>query len=90
MIITILRYPQLIQILFRTQFSFKYQPAFYLVDCKWGEWTDLGDCSQTCGDDAVKKLTRKITNKAKYGGSPCVGDTTKIINCDLEPCKGIN
>ena len=58
--------------------------CFLLVDCEWGEWTE-SKASATCGE-AFKTKTRKIIQKAAYGGKQCEGSSFKKDNVQLAPC----
>ena len=58
-----------------------------LVDCEWGPWIE-SKCNATCGE-ASKTKTRKIKQKAAYGGQPCSGDSVVTKKCNLKPCPGI-
>ena len=57
----------------------------YIVDCKWGPWSEESKCTATCGI-AVKVLRRSIITKSEHGGSRCTGKAIKREPCDLDPC----
>lgn len=52
------------------------------VDCVV-EWGEYGECSQPCGNDAVKTKTARIKTAQANGGAPC-GPTTETA-----PCTGL-
>ena len=56
-----------------------------IVDCELGPFK-LGPCSSTCGTQAVRTKTRKVIQKAAYGGKPCDGKTRIMENCRLPAC----
>ena len=68
-----------------------YYPTHFfklnIVDCQWSPWSDPG-CSAKCGATLNKTLTRKVEQKAAYGGKQCIGNPEKIVNCGLKECPG--
>ena len=58
---------------------FSSEPCEYEYDC--------GECSATCGEDAVKMCSIRIIQEARYGGKKCpIGTITRT--CGLDPCTG--
>ena len=57
---------------------------FLLVNCKWGQWSEW-NINATCGE-AFKTKTRKIIQKAAYGGKQCEGSSFEKKNVQLRPC----
>ncbi|XP_063064079.1 properdin-like [Engraulis encrasicolus] len=54
------------------------------IDGKWGHWGPLSQCSVTCGV-GQKFSSRSCDNPApKYGGRPCVGDSSASEICKIE------
>ena len=58
---------------------------WYLVDCKWAEWSEDGRCTKTCGGGA-QLWQRQEQIRAEYGGKPCVGDQIKTTKCNTGSC----
>ena len=56
----------------------------FLVDCKWGEWSEW-NANATCGE-AFKTKTRKIIQKAAFGGIQCEGSSVEMKKVQLQPC----
>ncbi len=46
------------------------------MDCIWSQWSEFGDCSQTCGH-GVKSRSRYIVSTEQIGGRAC-GDQVSI------------
>ena len=67
--------------------SVKLKLLFFVVDCKWSEFSDWSFCSVTCGDGTITKR-RKVIQYAAYGGEECSGEDKKIKSCNLGPCPG--
>ena len=61
----------------------------YLVDGKWGEWTEFSNCSLECGT-GTKERTRVCDAPAPEGdGKNCPGfpnDGYETKNCNTQPC----
>merc|ERR1712117_112075 len=55
------------------------------VDCKWGEWSDWGQCSKTCGGGNQER-TRSFDQQAEYGGASCPGKATETRGCNAQAC----
>ena len=58
---------------------------FLLVNCKWGQWSEW-NINATCGE-AFKTKTRKIIQKAAYGGKQCEGSSVETKKFQLPPCQ---
>ena len=60
-----------------------------LVNGGWGEWTEWGECSATCGS-AYHGRTRACDNPAKqYGGDDCSAygsSDSETQRCNEDPC----
>ena len=54
------------------------------VDCQVGEWTNLGQCSLSCGG-GLQPQTRKITTNVANGGKVCP-DLQRSIKCNVQKC----
>ena len=50
----------------------------------WGEWTQLGNCSVTCGDGIQNERRECIGGSS--GGPGCEGPAMRQINCTRPPC----
>ena len=60
--------------------------VFVTVDGGWTSWSNVTSCSASCGFGQVDQ-TRSCTNPAPVGiGMPCIGDTNRTVDCDLDPC----
>ena len=63
--------------------------SLILVNGGWGEWTEWGECSATCGS-ADQGRTRACDNPAKqYGGADCGIDgslDSETQKCNEDPC----
>ena len=55
-----------------------------LVPCKFGEWTDWGECNVDCGD-GTKTRTRPVLQKPKFGGVACPPLEETMV-CTAVPC----
>ena len=53
------------------------------VNCKMSDW---GQCSASCGEDAIK--TRHVLIEAKYGGTECPDKDHVTESCNLPACRG--
>ena len=61
-----------------------------LVDGKWGEWSNYGDCDRTCGTGEKVRI-RKCDNPAPANrGSDCIGSESEKTSCSTNPCPGTN
>ena len=59
---------------------------YYLVDCKWGTWTNWDLCTRSCGG-GMQGRTRAILVPERNGGKRCVGDPLEMRNCNMQPCQ---
>jgi len=56
------------------------------IDCKFGQWSDWGECSVTCGKGL--RFRTRTRMEARFGGSQCVGDLIQngeCVNCEDQP-----
>ena len=55
----------------------------------WGDWTEFGPCSTSCGDDGKQTRTREC-----IGGNPgdpgCVGSDSQTQSCFIRDCPSKN
>ncbi|XP_065911543.1 scavenger receptor cysteine-rich domain superfamily protein-like [Dysidea avara] len=57
------------------------------VNGGWTAFTQVGTCSQTCGEGGVIRTTRTCTNPPpSCGGRDCMGDMEVMINCSQPQC----
>ena len=55
----------------------------------WGEWTLVGTCTATCGQNGKHLRTRSCNDPAPSGGGRyCPGEDRQSIGCNLDPCPG--
>ncbi|XP_047146092.1 A disintegrin and metalloproteinase with thrombospondin motifs 9 isoform X1 [Hydra vulgaris] len=60
----------------------EYEP----VHGEWGEWSEYGGCSRTCGG-GIKFTTRECDNpKPAYNGNYCFGIRKKYESCNTDSC----
>ena len=60
---------------------------FYdIVNGKWSEWSDWGQCSVSCGG-GTQSRSRSCT-PPKNGGKGCEGDNSQTQECETDPCPG--
>ena len=57
----------------------------FAVECKWGEWSDWGQCSKPCGGGNQER-TRSVDQQAEYGGTACSGKATETRGCNAQAC----
>ena len=67
--------------------TFIWLYAHDLVDCKWGQWTIWGHCSEPCGG-GVQHRNRIIIEEAANGGAECKGSNEESRFCNESPCPG--
>ena len=59
------------------------------MDCRWGDWENVGECSEGCGRGKLLQ-TRNKTREEAHGGA-CDGTNEQEIDCELyEKCKNIS
>lgn len=62
---------------------------FFVVDGGWTTWTEVGDCTVTCGT-GEQGFSRSCTNPIPaHNGANCVGGTGKSESCERDPCPGL-
>ncbi|XP_067682653.1 protocadherin Fat 4-like [Haliotis asinina] len=54
-------------------------------NCTLQEWTQWGECSETCGDAGIRVRTRLILQEASCGGK-CSDNTTETEPCSRKCC----
>lgn len=60
-----------------------------VVDCKWGDWSELSACTATCGGGMASR-SREVVRLPQNGGRPCERDVTMaIVACNTEVCPSI-
>ena len=53
------------------------------------DWTESGSCSTTCGAGNQTQL-RSCTNPIpQHGGLPCQGPLQQVVECNVQPCPGM-
>ena len=60
-----------------------------LVDCKWANWSEWGDCSKSCGGGGVQIASRGKLQEELFGGKPCDSEPTRQRNCNSGQCPSI-
>ena len=61
--------------------------TFYLVDCQWRDWSEWGDCSQTCGGGV--QIASREKEEELFGGIPCDGEAIRQQDCNPDQCPSI-
>ena len=54
--------------------------------CVWGEWSEWGECSVSCGG-GVKYRQRDVATEATNGGDECDGMASETASCRMNPCR---
>ena len=69
---------------------FKQFQLYPAVNCKWGQWSDWGFCSQPCGltDRGVQSRYRSVIQQEANGGNECTGSSTESKYCNEFECPG--
>ena len=63
--------------------------GMFLVHGNWGEWSEYGDCTVTCGA-GQKRRFRTCTNPApRHNGRTCPGNNQDTQSCNTQPCAGM-
>ncbi|CAD7922585.1 unnamed protein product [Amoebophrya sp. A120] len=61
-------------------------PCVEPVDCKWGEWTEYGACSASCGG-GEKVRDREIVVAPRFGGKLCEPHVKEeVAPCNQQSC----
>lgn len=56
------------------------------VDGNWGNWSEWGPCSRSCGA-GVSMQTRECDHPTPiHGGSFCIGERARYKTCNIDPC----
>uniref|UniRef100_A0AAR2INY8 ADAM metallopeptidase with thrombospondin type 1 motif, 2 n=1 Tax=Pygocentrus nattereri TaxID=42514 RepID=A0AAR2INY8_PYGNA len=64
----------------------KLSPDILRQDGHWGQWTDFGSCSRTCGG-GVRFRTRQCDNPIPAnGGRTCYGNNYEFQLCNTDEC----
>lgn len=54
----------------------------------WTNWSEFGECNNTCGYKRYKERTRNCSNPfPMFGGADCVGDMDQFELCEYVDCK---
>ncbi|CAH1801182.1 unnamed protein product [Owenia fusiformis] len=57
------------------------------IDGGWSVWAN-GTCSASCGP-GIETQTRTCTDPVPaHGGADCLGESTRNLTCDIQPCHG--
>jgi len=66
--------------------SCNVDPCVEPIDCVWGEWTEYGACSASCGG-GQKVRDREIVQAPRYGGKLCDPHTKEeVAPCNRQSC----
>lgn len=57
------------------------------TDGEWGQWTEWGHCSLTCGG-GLQWRHRQIVKQPSLCGMPVSGKAEELRKCSTEPCEG--
>ena len=66
--------------------DFTFKLDTHPCPCVWGEWSNWGLCSATCGG-GVSNRNREVEKEAVNGGDQCEGSTDDEEACHQEPCR---
>jgi hypothetical protein len=55
------------------------------VNCNWGNWNPMSQCSKTCGGGQQSRTRIKL-NEASNGGMSCQGGMTENKACNAQGC----
>ncbi len=59
------------------------------LDGGWSQWSMVGPCSATCGQNGKRLRVRSCSAPAPSGGGRyCPGDATQKVACNINPCPG--
>ena len=59
------------------------------MNCTWSSYGNWTECSEPCDGGAGNRTSnRTIAQPALYGGQDCIGDDTRIEECNVGPCPG--
>uniref|UniRef100_A0A8C7WH44 ADAM metallopeptidase with thrombospondin type 1 motif, 2a n=1 Tax=Oncorhynchus mykiss TaxID=8022 RepID=A0A8C7WH44_ONCMY len=68
-------------------YCMKLTPDILRQDGAWGQWSNFGSCSRTCGG-GVRFRTRQCDNPIPAnGGRTCYGNSYEFQLCNLEECS---
>ncbi|KAM9437279.1 A disintegrin and metalloproteinase with thrombospondin motifs 2-like isoform 1-T1 [Salvelinus alpinus] len=68
-------------------YCIKLTPDILRQDGAWGQWSNFGSCSRTCGG-GVRFRTRQCDNPIPAnGGRTCYGNSYEFQLCNLEECS---
>ena len=56
------------------------------INCKWGGWSNWGDCSQSCSGGSQMR-TRSIAIQSNCKGRKCYGSFTDLQSCNTHCCR---
>lgn len=66
-----------------------HSQIFLLVDGQFGDWSDWGTCTVTCGGGEQKRIRTCANPAPQYGGKPCNGETTEARDCNTLKCPSM-
>ena len=52
----------------------------------WSDWTEWGQCSETCGEGLAERSRTCDSPLAQHGGRKCTGKDSDRQSCNLKPC----
>ena len=52
----------------------------------WGEWSDWGACSRTCGGGRQSRVRECLTSNLRLN---CTGDRVDVRDCNTQCCPGM-
>ena len=61
----------------------------YVVNGQWSGWSGFSLCSSTCGPGAQIRKRTCTQPPPSNGGSSCVGDEIESVQCQINPCPGM-
>ena len=56
------------------------------VNGGWGDWTEYGECSETCGEGTQTRTHECNNPTPQYEGNDCDGSPEESRTCEIKKC----
>ena len=63
-------------------------PFYSEVDGNWGSWTEVSECSRSCGGGTNYRMRMCNNPSPRFGGNWCPGIITEFQQCNTQGCPG--